>query len=298
LTDAPAPEPAEPSVRMGAAELVATRLDQVRAAAADHRREGRPVSLATVLVGDDPGSEMYVSMKQREARELGIDSHDIRLPGDLDQDGLVDELGGLSDRDDIDAILVQYPLPKQLDYMGALLAIDPVKDVDGLHPVSLGLLTAGVPRVVPCTPHGIVDLLVWHGISLPGANVTIVGRGLTVGRPLSILLSAKAGDANASVTLMHTGSSPDDLRGAVERADIVVGAAGSPGLIQPDWLTHRPVLVAAGVAFPEGKAVSDFAPGCRERARAWTPTVGGVGPMTRAWLYLNALQCRAMLASR
>jgi methylenetetrahydrofolate dehydrogenase (NADP+) / methenyltetrahydrofolate cyclohydrolase len=269
-------------------------MDEVRAQVADARERGEPLGLATVLVGDDPGSRKYVDMKQRESTELGIESHDVRLAGDISQERLEDELRRLGDRTDVDAVLVQYPLPRGLDYMRALLTIDPVKDVDGLHPVNLGLLAAGEPRIVPGTPRGILDLLQWHGVDLAAKRVVVVGRGLTVGRPLSVLLSSKRDDANATVTVVHTGSRPDDLRAAVEQAEVVIGAAGSPGLIQPEWLVDEPVIVAAGVSFPEGKAVSDFAPGCRERASAWTPTTGGVGPMTRAWLFVNVTNCRRL----
>ncbi len=283
------------SQRIDAVSLAQQRFDEVRAAAESARAGGRPISLATVLVGDDPGSAMYVSMKQQEASELGLDSHDVRLPATTTQDELEGALAELSARQDIDAILVQYPLPAGLSYTDALLAIDPRKDVDGLHPTNLGLLAIGEPRLTPCTPRGIVDLLAAHGCAIAGSSVTIVGRGLTVGRPLSILLSLKRPGGNASVTMVHTGSTPEDLRDAVGTAGIVIGAAGAPGLIKPEWLRDEPVLVAAGVAFPNGKAVSDFAKGCREKARAWTPTVGGVGPMTRAWLYLNAVQCNVLV---
>lgn len=284
------------SRRIGAEGVAATRLDEVRAAASAARDAGRPLTLATLLVGDDAGSAMYVTMKQDEARALGIDSRDIRLPADVGQTRLEEVLHDLSNARDVDAILVQYPLPSPLDYGAALRVIDPRKDVDGLHPMNLGSLLIGDPAVVPCTPRGILDLLEWHGIAVAGRRATLVGRGLTVGRPLAALLSQRAPNANATVTVIHTGSRPEDLRTAIESAEIVVGAAGSPGLIKPDWLSPGCVLVAAGVSFPNGKAVSDFAKGCRERAGAWTPTVGGVGPMTRAWLFLNVVRCRELQA--
>jgi methylenetetrahydrofolate dehydrogenase (NADP+)/methenyltetrahydrofolate cyclohydrolase len=279
---------------MDAAELAPLRLAEVRAEAERTRAAGAPLRLVTVLVGDDPGSAMYVSMKQDEAKQLGLDSEDVRLPADTTQAALEGLLVELSERDDVDAVLVQYPLPAGLAYMTALRALDPRKDVDGLHPVNLGLLAAGEPAQVPCTPRGIVDLLGFHGVEVTGRRVTIVGRGLTVGRPLSILLSSKGEGANATVTVVHTGSAPDDLEAAVRGADVVVAAAGSPGLVPPDWLGSDQAIVAAGVSFPSGKAVSDFGKGARDRVRAWTPITGAVGPMTRAWLFKNVVRCRAL----
>lgn len=274
--------------KLSAKALAEQRLEEVREAAAGMS----DVTLVTVLVGEDPASAMYVGMKQQEAKALGIASRDVRLPADITQAALEDELRSICADDGVDAVLVQYPLPKGLDFIAALLAMDPGKDVDGLHPVNLGLLAAGRPAILPCTPRGIVDLLQHHEVPVAGARVAMVGRGLTVGRPLSMLLSDKSPLGNATVTVLHTGTRQADLVAELQAADIVIAAAGAPRMIQPEWIRPGAVLVAAGVSFPEGKAVSDFAPGCREVAAAFTPTTGGVGPMTRAWLFQNVIECR------
>ncbi|MCU1371352.1 MAG: Methenyltetrahydrofolate cyclohydrolase [Ilumatobacteraceae bacterium] len=281
-----------------AAPLAAERMAETMRLVETYTTADAPVTLVTVLVGDDPASRMYVDMKQREAKELGMRSLDVRLDGDISQDGLEGELRRLSERPDIDGILVQYPLPKGLQYLKALQVIDPLKDVDGLHPSNLGMMTGGAPVIAPCTPRGILDLLEWYEIPVPSKKVAVVGRGLTVGRPVSILLSEKGPVANATVTALHTGSAPEDMAAAVADADIVVGAAGQPGLIKPEWIREGAVLIAAGVSFPEGKAVSDFADGCRDHASAFTPTTGGVGPMTRVWLFRNVVECRRLQNAR
>lgn len=256
---------------------------------------GHPATLATVLVGEDPASNMYVKMKHEIAEGIGIRTVDLRLPASVRASQLTNELRDLSARPDVDAILVQYPLPRGLDYTNSLLSIDPDKDVDGLHALNMGRMATGnLSGVLPCTPSGIVELLRSEVGNLDNINVSVVGRGLTIGRPLSIMLSTKELGLNANVTVLHSRTSPAVLARHLSCSQVVVAAAGMPGLIQPEWIAPNSVLVAAGVSFPSGKAVSDFSAGCRERSRAWTPVTGAVGLLTRAYLFKNVLRCATM----
>jgi methylenetetrahydrofolate dehydrogenase (NADP+)/methenyltetrahydrofolate cyclohydrolase len=193
----------------------------------------------------------------------------------------------LNNDEDIHAFIVQYPFPAGLHYGDAVLRMDPAKDADGLHPVNLGLLVMGVDAPVACTPAGIIALLTHHGIEISGQHVVIVGRGLTIGRPLANLLSLKRPDGNAAVTVVHTGVA--DLGRFTREADIVVAAAGSPGLITADMVKPGAAVVAAGVSFEGRKVVSDVDDGVAEVAGWLSPRIGGVGPMTRALLMSNAV---------
>lgn len=250
---------------------------------------GNPLCLVTVLVGDDPASAMYVQMKHTESAKYGLPSRDVRLPSSISQAELNNTIADLSSDATVTSVLLQYPLPGGLDYFDALRSLDPDKDVDGLHPINLGLLAAGeTSGIVPCTPHGIVTLLEKSNIEFENANVVVVGRGLTVGRPLSILLGSSAFGYNATVTLCH--SRTVNLARHVRKADVVIAAAGSPGLITADMVHQDQVVVTAGVSFVDGKAKPDIDIDARETVKAFTTTVGAVGPMTRAYLFSNAVE--------
>ena len=243
--------------------------------------------LGTVLVGDDGPSANYVSMKHRDCEALGITSHHAHLPADATQQDVLDVIERFNADPAVDAYLMQYPFPKHLDFEAALLEVDPAKDVDGLHPVNLGHLVQGVDGPLPCTPAGIQALLAHYGVPIEGRHVVIVGRGLTIGRPLANLLTLKRPNANAAVTVVHTGVA--DLGAYTRQADIVVAAAGSPGLITADMVAPGAAVVAAGVSFEGKKLLSDVADEVNEVAGWVSPRIGGVGPMTRAMLLVNTV---------
>jgi methylenetetrahydrofolate dehydrogenase (NADP+)/methenyltetrahydrofolate cyclohydrolase len=243
--------------------------------------------LGTILVGDDGPSANYVAMKHRDCAELGISSRGEHLPTGTtlaEVLALVDEYNA---DPSIDAVLLQYPFPDGLDYETALLRLDPAKDADGLHPVNLGRLVMGVEAPAACTPAGIQALLVHYEIPIAGRHVVIVGRGLTIGRPLANLLTLKRPHANAAVTVVHTGVS--DLGGYTRQADILISAAGTPGLITPDMVKPGAVVVGAGVTYEGRKVLSDVVDEVAEVASWMSPRLGGVGPMTRALLYRNTV---------
>jgi methylenetetrahydrofolate dehydrogenase (NADP+)/methenyltetrahydrofolate cyclohydrolase len=244
--------------------------------------------LGTVLVGDDGPSANYVAMKHRDCEALGIVSHHVHLPADATQDDVLAVVDRFNADPAVDAYLMQYPFPKHLDFEAALLRVDPAKDVDGLHPVNLGHLVQGVDGPLPCTPAGIQALLVNYGVPIEGRHVVIVGRGLTIGRPLANLLTLKRPNANAAVTVVHTGVA--DLGAYTRQADIIVAAAGSPGLITADMVAPGAAVVAAGVSFEGKKLLSDVADDVSEVAGWVSPRIGGVGPMTRAMLLVNTVE--------
>jgi methylenetetrahydrofolate dehydrogenase (NADP+)/methenyltetrahydrofolate cyclohydrolase len=244
--------------------------------------------LGTVLVGDDGPSANYVSMKHRDCEALGITSHHAHLPADATQEQVMDVVERFNADPAVDAYLMQYPFPKHLDFEAALLAVDPEKDVDGLHPVNLGHLVQGVDGPLPCTPAGIQALLVHYGVPIEGQHVVIVGRGLTIGRPLANLLTLKRPNANAAVTVVHTGVK--DLGAYTREADIIVAAAGFPGLVTADMVKPGAAVVAAGVSFEGKKLISDVADDVAEVAGWLSPRIGGVGPMTRAMLLANVVE--------
>lgn len=267
---------------------------EVRERVAALRASGKVPGLGTVLVGDDPGSHIYVRGKHRDCAEVGIESIRVDLPADTTMADLRAELAGLNADPACTGYIVQLPLPAQLDEHAALALIDPAKDADGLHPMSLGKLVLGDPGPLPCTPRGIVTLLRRNGIELKGAEVCVVGRGTTVGRPLGLLLTRRS--ENATVTLCHTGTR--DLAEHTRRADIVIGAAGVPGLITADMIKPGAALVDVGITRDdEGKQVGDFAPEVWEVAGWVTPNPGGVGPMTRAMLLENVVEAAEQAAA-
>ncbi|HZB33263.1 MAG TPA: bifunctional methylenetetrahydrofolate dehydrogenase/methenyltetrahydrofolate cyclohydrolase [Streptosporangiaceae bacterium] len=249
------------------------------------RERGVAVGLGTVLVGDDPGSHVYVGMKHRDCAEVGIASIRRDLPADSTQEDVERVVAELNADPACTGYLVQLPLPKELDEQRVLERVDPVKDVDGLHPVNLGRLVLMQPGTLPCTPLGIVELLRRFDVPVRGADVTVIGRGITVGRALGLLLTRRTD--NATVTLCHTGTR--DLAAHTRNADIVVAAAGFPSLITADMVKPGAVVVDVGVSRVDGRLVGDVAPDVREVAAWIAPNPGGVGPMTRAMLLSNVV---------
>lgn len=250
------------------------------------RERGIVPGLGTVLVGDDPGSTWYVGAKHRDCAEVGIASIRRDLPAtatQADVEAVVDELNA---DPACTGYLVQLPLPKGLDEFAVLARVDPVKDVDGLHPANLGRLVLNETAPIACTPYGIVELLRRFGVPIAGAEVVIIGRGITVGRPLGLLLTRRS--ENATVTLCHTGTR--DLAAHVARADIVVAAAGVPGLVTPDMVKPGAAVLDVGVSRVDGKIAGDVAPGVEQVAGFLAPNPGGVGPMTRAMLLTNVVE--------
>ena len=260
--------------------------DDLRERVAALRDRGIVPGLGTVLVGDDPGSRSYVAGKHRDCAEVGIVSIQRELPADATQaqvEAVVDELNA---DPACTGYIVQLPLPGGLDANAALLRMDPGKDADGLHPTNLGRLVLGEAGPLPCTPRGIVALLRRHAVPISGADVVVVGRGVTVGRPLGLLLTRRS--ENATVTLCHTGTR--DLPGHLRRADVVVAAAGVPGLVTADMVKPGAAVVDVGITRGDSGLVGDVAPEVRDVAGYLAPVPGGVGPMTRAMLLLNVVE--------
>jgi methylenetetrahydrofolate dehydrogenase (NADP+)/methenyltetrahydrofolate cyclohydrolase len=249
---------------------------------------GHTPGLATILVGNESASAGYIRMKQEKAAELGFTSPHVHLGDDATQQELLDAIAGFNTDPTVDAMLVQHPTPPQIDYEAALLTIDPDKDVDGLHPVNMGRLALSMPGPVPCTPAGIEALLAYYEIPVAGHEVCILGRGTTLGRPLALLLSQKRPTANAAVTVVHTGVA--DWPEYTRRAEIVVAAAGVPGILQPEHLTPGVVVIGGGVRYEGRKLLPDVDERCEEVAGAITPRLGGVGPTTIAMLFRNAVE--------
>jgi methylenetetrahydrofolate dehydrogenase (NADP+) / methenyltetrahydrofolate cyclohydrolase len=246
---------------------------------------GRTPGLGTILVGDEASSVRYVGMKQQKAAELGCVSPHVHLPEDATQADVVAAIRELNGDPAVDAMLFQYPAPPQIDYEAALAEMDPDKDVDGMHPLNLGRLALSVAGPVPCTPAGIEALLAYYEIPVAGRDVCILGRGTTLGRPLALLLSQKRPTANAAVTVVHTGV-PDWER-YTRRAEIVIAAAGVPGILQPEHITPGATVVGGGVRYEGRRLLPDVDERCEEVAGAITPRVGGVGPTTIAMLFRN-----------
>jgi methylenetetrahydrofolate dehydrogenase (NADP+)/methenyltetrahydrofolate cyclohydrolase len=272
-------------------EAVAARIRaEVTDRVARLRSEGIGVGLGTVLVGDDAPSARYVALKHQDCAEVGMDSVGEHLPETATQVEVEDVVRRFNADPKITAFLVQVPLPDGLDEERALFAIDPTKDVDGLHPVNLGRLVIGAPGPLPCTPAGIVELLHAYDVPVEGRHAVIIGRGLTIGRPLSLLLATKRPGCNAAVTVVHTGVSDEDMAALVRTADIVVAAAGRAGLVTPDMIKPGAAVVSAGATFEGRKIIPDVREDVAEVAGWITPRLGGVGPMTRAMLLRNAVR--------
>jgi methylenetetrahydrofolate dehydrogenase (NADP+)/methenyltetrahydrofolate cyclohydrolase len=258
------------------------------------RAEGRTPGLGTVLVGDDPGSRAYVAGKHRDCAEVGIASIERALPADATQAEVETVVAELNADPTCTGYIVQLPLPAGLDANRVLELMDSHKDADGLHPMSLGRLVLGVPAPLPCTPRAIVELLRRYDVPIAGADVVVVGRGITVGRGLGLLLTRRS--ENATVTLCHTKTR--DLPSHLRRADIVVAAAGTPGLVRPADVKPGAAVLDVGISrTPEGKLVGDVDPAVREVAGHLAPMPGGVGPMTRAMLLTNVVEAAERTAS-
>ena len=246
---------------------------------------GSRPKLATVLVGDDPASMQYIELKQRNARQAGIESEDHRLPATTTTEELLSLVSGLNADESVSAILVQQPAPRQIDMRRVVLALDPVKDVDGFHPVNAGLVALGFPGgVEPCTPAGIIELLDRSGIQIDGAEAVVVGRSNLVGKPTALLLLKR----NATVTVCHTKT--NDLASHTRKADILVAAAGKANLITKDMVKPGASVVDVSTNWADGRQVGDLGPGVDQVAGWLTPNPGGVGPMTRAMLIKNTFE--------
>ena len=251
------------------------------------RAAGIVPGLGTILVGADPGSQIYVAGKHRDCAQVGIESLRVELPPEASQREVEDAVDRLNADPACTGYIVQLPLPRGLDEHDVIARIDPAKDADGLHPMNLGWLVLGRPAPLPCTPRGIVDLLRRHDVPIAGARVCIIGRGITVGRSLGLLLSRRS--ENATVTLCHTGTS--DLAAEVRRADIVVAAAGVPGIVGADMVRPGAAVLDVGVSRDaDGKIAGDLDPEAAEVAGWMSPNPGGVGPMTRAMLLSNVVE--------
>jgi methylenetetrahydrofolate dehydrogenase (NADP+) / methenyltetrahydrofolate cyclohydrolase len=258
--------------------------NRVRAeVAAEAARLGR-VMLATVLVGDDPASHIYIGHKHRAASEVGIEPRDLRLPAESEEDEVLALVEDLNSDDAVDGVLVQLPLPRHMDEARVTAAIDPMKDVDGLHPFNAGQLYLGRRTFVPATPLGIMRLLDEYRIQTAGARAVVVGRSQIVGKPIAMLLL----QGNATVTICH--SQTDDLRRHTADADILVAAVGLAGVITRDMVKQGATVIDVGITRTEAGLVGDVAPEVAERAGLLTPVPGGVGPMTIAMLLRNAVK--------
>jgi methylenetetrahydrofolate dehydrogenase (NADP+)/methenyltetrahydrofolate cyclohydrolase len=248
---------------------------------------GRPAGLGTILVGDDGPSAKYVAMKHADCEEVGIRSHHAQLGNDATQadvEALVDEMNA---DPSIHSILVQLPVPNGINEEQILLRINPEKDVDGLHPTNLGRLVMGAPGPLPCTPAGIVELLMAHKVPVEGQHVVVIGRGLTIGRPLALLLAMRRPGCNAAVTVLHTGV--EDMGHLTRQADVIIAAAGVAGLVTKDMVKPGAAVVGAGTSWVGKRLMSDVAEDVADVAGWITPRIGGVGPMTRAMLLRNAV---------
>lgn len=242
--------------------------------------------LGTVLVGDDPGSHAYVGGKHKDCAEVGIASIRVDLPATTTQSDLEAEIARLNADPAVTGYIVQLPLPAHLDANRVLELMDPAKDADGLHPMNLGRLVLGVDAPLPCTPRGIVDLLRRYDVPISGAHAVVIGRGVTVGRPLGLLLTRRS--ENATVTLCHTGTA--DLGAEIRRADIVIAAAGVPGIVRAEDVKPGAAVLDVGITRTDAGLVGDVAPEVAEVAGWLAPMPGGTGPMTRAMLIANVVE--------
>ncbi|WP_048381495.1 bifunctional methylenetetrahydrofolate dehydrogenase/methenyltetrahydrofolate cyclohydrolase [Corynebacterium renale] len=258
-------------------------IDDLTARVAKLKEHGITPGLATVLVGDDPGSQNYVRMKHKDCEQVGIKSIRKDLPENTTQEELNAVIDELNADPACTGYIVQLPLPKHLDENAVLERIDPAKDADGLHPVNLGKLVLNEPAPLPCTPNGSIALLRRFGVEINGAKVVVIGRGITVGRPIGLMLTRRS--ENATVTLCHTGTK--DLAAETRQADIIVAASGVPHMLTPDMIKEGVAILDVGVSRVDGKTTGDVHPDCWEKAGYISPNPGGVGPMTRTFLLEN-----------
>ena len=252
---------------------------------AELKTRGITPGLGTVLVGDDPGSHSYVGGKHRDCHEIGINSIRVDLPENASEADVMAAIRDLNSSKECTGYIVQLPLPKGINTQRVLEAIDPAKDADGLHPMNLGRLVSGYDAPLPCTPHGIVELLSHYGISTKSAEVTVIGRGLTVGRPLGLLLTRK--QENATVTLTHTGTK--DLLMHTKKADIIVAAVGQAHFLKAEMIKPGAVIIDVGISRTDKGLLGDVDPSVMNVASWVAPMPGGVGPMTRAMLVKNVV---------
>jgi methylenetetrahydrofolate dehydrogenase (NADP+)/methenyltetrahydrofolate cyclohydrolase len=259
--------------------------ERICAEVAEEVKEIGRIGLVTVLVGDDPASDVYIRLKHKAALEAGIDATDVRFPAETTEAELLAKVEELDADPDVDAILVQLPLPKQIDEARVIRALAPAKDVDGFHPFNAGQLYLGRPTLVPATPLGVMAMLVEHRVELDGARAVVVGRSDIVGKPMAHLLM----QANATVTICH--SHTRDLARQTLDADVLVAAVGVPAMISPDMVKTGGVVVDVGINRTEAGIVGDVDPGAADVAAYLTPVPGGVGPMTIACLLQNAVRC-------
>jgi methylenetetrahydrofolate dehydrogenase (NADP+)/methenyltetrahydrofolate cyclohydrolase len=273
------------SILDGKATAARIRTELAARVAALAARKVTP-GLGTILVGDDPGSRAYVAGKHRDCAQVGIASIRRDLPADASQAEVEEAVAELNADPACTGYIVQLPLPAGLDEQRVLTLMDPSKDADGLHPANLGKLVLGQPGPLPCTPRGIVTLLRGYGVEIAGAEVTVIGRGITVGRALGLLLTRRS--ENATVTLCHTGTR--DLAAHTRSADIVVAAAGRPGLLTADMVKPGAAVLDVGITRTDSGLVGDVAPPVRDVAGWIAPMPGGVGPMTRAMLLANVVE--------
>ena len=256
------------------------------------KEKGIVPGLATVLVGDDPASHSYVKIKHRDCEQIGINSIRKDLPADISQEDLLAVIDELNNDDACTGYIVQLPLPKHLDENAVLAAIDPDKDADGLHPVNLGKLVLNEPAPLPCTPNGSIHLLRRFGVELDGAKVVVIGRGVTVGRPIGLMLTRRS--ENSTVTLCHTGTK--DLAAETKNADVIIAAAGVPHMLTADMIKPGAAVLDVGVSRLDGKLAGDVHPDVWEVAGFVSPNPGGVGPLTRAFLVSNVVERAELLA--
>ena len=250
--------------------------------------------LATVLVGEDPGSHSYVKMKHRDCEELGIASIRRDLPEDTTQEALEAVIAELNEDDNVTGYIVQLPLPKHLNENRILELIDPDKDADGLHPVNLGKLVLNEEAPLPCTPNGCISLLRRYNVEIDGAKVVVIGRGVTVGRPIGLMLTRRS--ENATVTLCHTGTK--DLKAETLNADIIIAAAGKAHMLPADMVKEGAAILDVGVSRVDGKLAGDVHPDVWEKAGFISPNPGGVGPLTRTFLVSNIVERAEKLSAK
>ncbi|MDD9936069.1 MAG: bifunctional 5,10-methylenetetrahydrofolate dehydrogenase/5,10-methenyltetrahydrofolate cyclohydrolase [Myxococcales bacterium] len=262
-------------------------MEGVKARADALSEAGTPPGLATVLVGDDTASAGYVRKKHEACSDAGLYSRNVSLPAETSQQQLHEAIHALNEDPAIHGFLIQHPLPRHLDFGEALLRLSPDKDADGLHPSSIGSLASGVPAPVPATPAGVQAMLMHYGISLAGKHVVIIGRGPTLGRPLSLLLSQRGDDADAIVTVVHS-AAPDLTRYTLE-ADVVISGVGRPGIVQPEMVREGAVVISAGITWKGRRLLPDVDESVGQRASWITPRLGGVGVTTVAMLLRNTV---------
>jgi methylenetetrahydrofolate dehydrogenase (NADP+)/methenyltetrahydrofolate cyclohydrolase len=259
--------------------------DRIRAEVTEEVRKVGHIGLVTVLVGDDPASDVYIRLKHKAATEAGIDATDLRIDASISEDDLLAKVSELNADPEVDAILVQLPLPDHIDEARIIRAVAPAKDVDGFHPLNAGQLYLGRPTLVPATPLGVMAMLREHRIELDGARAVVIGRSDIVGKPLAHLLL----QANATVTVCH--SHTEDIARHTLEADVLVAAVGVPGMISPDMVKTGGVVIDVGINRTEAGIVGDVDSGASAVAAYLTPVPGGVGPMTIACLLENAVKC-------